>query len=321
MLTKKDHFVLDSLFPTHLIVDALPNAIFIKNEDLRFVFVNKAYESMFGVKMADMLGKTVLDLTFLPEKDRDFYHNEDREMVRHQETSHHVFQYQLADGKTHTCLYWSGGFAHEDGSRGLVGVIVDITSQSKIISVLQEKLRTVVSEKREIEEISVIDSLTRLHNRRFFEALLQQHVASAIMNGSYFSCIIIDIDHFKKVNDAFGHLTGDEVLKNVAQCFKSCSRYGDVLCRYGGEEFVLLLPGCRVDEAAAIAERVRLYILETVSLPDGTNISVSAGCSEYIAGEEALSVVQRADEALYIAKKTGRNRICTTQHQGYSLDE
>lgn len=320
MRMENDYRAFDSLFPAHLVVDTLPNAIFIKNEDLRFVFVNKAYESMFGVKMADMLGKTVLELAYLPEKDREFYHNEDREMVQHQETSHHVFQYRFSDGKTHTCLYWSGGFAHEDGSRGLLGVIVDITDQSKVISALQEKLRTVVSEKREIEEISVIDSLTRLHNRRFFGELLQRHAAAAVMNGSFFSCIMIDIDHFKKVNDAFGHLIGDEVLKSVAQCFKNCSRYGDLLCRYGGEEFVLLLPGCRVDEATAIAERVRLNILDTVSLPDGSNVTVSAGCSEYIAGEEDLFVIQRADEALYIAKKTGRNRVCTAQHRGYSLD-
>lgn len=318
MPSEKDYSILDSLFPTHVVVDTLPNAIFIKNEELRYVFVNKAYEAMFGVKMEDMLGKTVFDLHFLPEEDREFYHNEDREMLVYQKTSRHVFQFQFSDGEMHTCLYWSKGFTDEDASRGLVGVIVDITDQSKTISTLETKLLNVTVEKREFEKKSVIDCLTGIHNRRFFEDLLRQHTVSAVRDGSVLSCVLIDVDHFKKVNDAFGHLVGDDVLKSIAQCFKDCSRYGDVLCRYGGEEFALLLPGCREDEAMAIAERIRLRVHQSISLPDETRVTVSAGCSEYIAGEEESCVVQRADKALYAAKQTGRNRVYSSHHSNCS---
>lgn len=321
MPTEKNYSTLGSLFTAHLILDALPAPVFIKNAELRYVFINKAYESMFGVKMEDMLGKTVFDLSFLPEKDREFYHNEDREMVLHQITSHHVFQYMLSDGKMHTCLYWSGGFTHENGSRGLVGIMVDITNQSKTIATLQQELRCLVAEKKKFEEKSVIDPLARMHNRGSFNELLRQFTISAIQDGNFFSCIMVDIDHFKKVNDTFGHLAGDDVLKNLARCLQDCSRDDDMLCRYGGEEFALLLPGCKLETALAIAERIRVSVIETVFLPDGTGVTVSAGCSEYVVGEEDISLIQRADEALYTAKRTGRNRVCSSQHRGYCLNE
>jgi PAS domain S-box-containing protein len=124
----------------HTVLDTLPCAVFIKGENLHFIYVNRAYEVLFDVKAKDVLGKTVLDLSYLPEEDRTFYQKEDQEMVARGETRHHIFQYKLPDGKTHTCLYWSGGFVQESGLRGILGVIVDITQQSRIITLLHQKL-------------------------------------------------------------------------------------------------------------------------------------------------------------------------------------
>jgi PAS domain S-box-containing protein len=124
----------------HTVLDTLPTAVFIKGEDLRFIYVNRAYEAMFDVKAKDVLGKTVLDLDYLPEEDREFYQKEDQEMAMRGETRHHIFQYILSDGKTHTCLYWSGGFVQESGLRGILGVIIDVTRQSRIITTLHKKL-------------------------------------------------------------------------------------------------------------------------------------------------------------------------------------
>lgn len=318
MPPEKDYSILDSLFPTHLIVDTFPHAVFLKNEELRFVFVNRAYETMFKTALEDVLGKTVLELPFLSEQDRKNFHNEDRELLLHQQTTQHIKRFQLSDGEMHTYLFWSKGFIHENGSRGLMGVIVDITDQSRTIAMLHKKLRRMTSKTREFEKQSIIDYLTGIHNRRFFDALLRQHAISAVRDESCFSCILIDVDHFKKVNDTFGHLAGDDVLKNIAQCLKDCSRYGDILCRYGGDEFALLLPGCREDEAVSIAERIRLCVQQTIPLPDQTHVTISAGCSEYIAGEEESCVVQRADEALYAVKQTGRNRVCSSQRNDCS---
>lgn len=294
----------------HAVLNTLPNAVFIKNESLQFVFVNKAYEVMFGVKKEDMIGKTVLDVFHLPEQDKQFYHDEDREMILQGATSHHIFEYLFKDGKVHTCLYWSGGFIQENGLRGLVGVIVDITLQSKTIKTLKSQLKSVVSEKKTIEEKSSLDALTNVYNRRFFDDFLKKYADLSTKNGTFFSCIMIDIDYFKKVNDVFGHLVGDDVLKQLASVLKGCLRDDDVVCRYGGEEFVLLLPGRNVNEAVLVAERLRKRVSETVRLPDGEYVTVSAGCSEYIIGEKESDFLKRADDALYKAKTTGRNRVC-----------
>jgi diguanylate cyclase (GGDEF)-like protein/PAS domain S-box-containing protein len=296
---------MDNVFSLFTLLDMTPNAIFIKNADLHFVYVNKAYETLFGVKKEDVVGKTVLDLDYLPEKDRKFYQQEDDEMVRRGARSHHIFQYRFSDGKMHTCLYWSGGFVQSDGVRGVIGIIVDITQQSETIDRLQRELAMTTSAKKLAEEKGAIDALTGLYNRGTLEETLK-HRADA---GMPFSCIMFDIDHFKQVNDTFGHLEGDEVLKKVALVLKECSRGHDVACRYGGEEFVLVLPENGLTDAVNVAERIRLRVAAEVGLPSGRNITISAGCSEYKATETYVHVLQRADEALYTAKNSGRNQV------------
>ncbi|MDR1685497.1 MAG: diguanylate cyclase [Desulfovibrio sp.] len=300
-------------FSLRPILETLPNAIFLKNADLRFVFVNKAYELMFGVKKEDLIGKTVLDLDYLPLDDRFFYQQEDIDMLNNAKISHHIVKYNFSDGKVHTCHYWSGGFIQENGVRGLLGVIVDVDQERKVIAVLQKKIHNVVLQKRQIEEESTTDFLTGLHTRKLFDDALFRYAAAGDRR---FSCIMFDIDHFKAVNDTFGHPAGDAVLKEVAQVLQECSRTGDLVCRYGGEEFVLLLPGSGIDTAVSVAERMRERVSEKVCLPDGRHVTVSAGCSEHAEGEYGALVLRRADEALYAAKNSGRNRVCTLSAPG-----
>lgn len=297
-------------FSMRTLLDTMTNAIFIKNEDLRFVYVNKAYEDLFGVTKEYMIGKTVLDVEHLPDDDKKFYHNEDREMVYRAQIANHIFQYHFKDGKMHTCLYWSGGFIQDDGRRGLIGTIVDITQQSQTIESLEYELETVVSEKRAIEEQMLYDPLTGVHNRHSFEMFLQNYASLSMRNNTPFSCIMIDADHFKKVNDTFGHLTGDEVLRQLGSILTDSLRGNDVVCRYGGEEFVLLLPGSELGDALLVAERLRVRVAETISLPCGHCFTVSSGCSEYRPGEEEHEFLKRADNALYAAKGAGRNCVC-----------
>jgi PAS domain S-box-containing protein len=155
------------------VFNSIPNPIFIKNEDLRFIFVNKAYEKMFNVKMKNIIGKTVLDLEYLEEEYRIFYQNEDMEMIKSGKTKHHIFSYLYKEKEQHTCLYWSSGFIQKNGVRGLIGVIVDINKQSKRIHQLRKQLRTIDSEKKEIAKKNKIDSLTRLYTRGTFDEALQ----------------------------------------------------------------------------------------------------------------------------------------------------
>ena len=299
-------------FELSTILNCVQNPVFVKDENLRFIFVNKAYEKMFNIKMKQILGKSVLDLHYLSEEDRLFYQKEDEKMLQQGKTKHHIFNYLYQGKDVHTCLYWTSGFIQKNGVRGLIGVIVDINKQTKMIYQLRKELQNINSEKKEIAEKHKADPLTRLYTRGIFDETLKKLVPSADVE-SVFSCVMLDIDHFKRVNDAFGHVSGDAVLREVADILKKCSRKRDIVCRYGGEEFGVLLPGTTLDTAVLVAERIRRRILKDVHTPDGKCVTVSAGCSEYALGQPGILVVQRADKALYAAKESGRNRVCSVQ--------
>lgn len=295
----------------YALLDAIPHAIFVKDEALRFIYVNKAYETMFNAKKEDMFGKTVLDITHLSKEEKEFYHNEDAELLEYETSSNHVFDYVLGTGKTHSCLYFSTGFKKNDGTKNLIGIIIDVTQQYAFIKKLQEAVKKELEEKKELEKQSAIDPLTQVYNRQFLKRTLSERTSRSISDKVPLSCVMVDIDHFKNINDTFGHLTGDEVLKQMGHILKQSLRDEDMVFRYGGEEFLLLLPGIQINTAVKIAERIRKRIAEAIVLPDGKHITASAGCAEFTNSEEDLQLVKRADDALYQAKKTGRNRVCS----------
>lgn len=158
-----------------------------------------------------------------------------------------------------------------------------------------------------------IDGLTGLHNRAFFDERLEAELAQARRYGSQFSCIILDIDHFKRVNDTHGHLIGDEVLRHVASTVSRRCRREDVVCRYGGEEFAILMPQVGLAGAITLAEDLRQNIasIEFRSADQTISLTCSFGVAEYTADPAVTTpLTQRADEALYYAKRTGRDRVC-----------
>ena len=152
---------------------------------------------------------------------------------------------------------------------------------------------------------NVTDALTGLFNRRGMQAALD----GWLQQGAAFSLILIDIDYFKRVNDQHGHDVGDQVLEFLAQKMRECSRGSDLLCRSGGEEFVILLPGAPLEVALQVAERLRQTVEASVS-PTGSGLTLSAGVAYWSAGAESVkALLKRADEALYRAKGEGRNRV------------
>lgn len=155
---------------------------------------------------------------------------------------------------------------------------------------------------------SLTDSLTGLANRRYLEDILEIWKNDK----DVFSLIIIDIDYFKKVNDQFGHQTGDEVLLFLSNKMKEFVRNVDVLARFGGEEFVILLADTKDTEALSIAERMRENVSNAIS-PTGGNITISLGIGTYHKGEEIRSLFKRVDDALYQAKREGRNKSVLSQ--------
>ncbi|MBY3618956.1 sensor domain-containing diguanylate cyclase [Acinetobacter sp. CUI P1] len=156
-------------------------------------------------------------------------------------------------------------------------------------------------------ELSNTDKLTGLKNRRFLQEKLEEQIVRYGRDQAPFSLCIIDIDHFKKVNDTYGHQTGDYVLEKLASILKLQSRKEDIAARYGGEEFVLLLPNTDITESKTIAENLRQSI--AYSTWEMGQITVSIGIATFIPSDSETTLLQKADQALYTSKEQGRNRV------------
>lgn len=170
---------------------------------------------------------------------------------------------------------------------------------------------------QQAQQRAVIDSLTGLYNRRFLFEFLQQQIVQSKRYNQALSVMMLDLDHFKQVNDTYGHEAGDRVLKLFAHRLKESLRESDVAARYGGEEFVIVLPNTNQQGALALAEKVRSVTLSASLdqvLPDLPNVSVSIGVATFpIHGETVEQLQRAADGALYQAKQTGRNRVIAAE--------
>lgn len=163
-----------------------------------------------------------------------------------------------------------------------------------------------------IYRMTIIDGLTQIHNKRYLLETLEREIPRARRHRRPLSVVMFDIDHFKSINDNYGHLAGDYVLKELATVVKGRLRPDDVVGRYGGEEFCALLPETSVVGAASIAEDLRRRVQERRFVFEGETIpvTVSLGCAELVGEMDVLSLLKAADERLYEAKRGGRNRVC-----------
>jgi len=175
-----------------------------------------------------------------------------------------------------------------------------------------QKSRELKAANEMIERLARTDALTGLANRRTLDEALPREIARAQRLGEGLSLIIADVDHFKSINDQYGHIAGDHVLARVAAVFASQLRPYDLAARYGGEEFVLLLPGTSTEGAVSVAERTREAIAK-IQVPEcPRQITVSLGVASWMTDEAPEEFVARADTGLYKAKSTGRNRVEAT---------
>ncbi len=187
---------------------------------------------------------------------------------------------------------------------------------AKLLSLFAQQATIAIQNARlftEVQTLAITDPLTGLYNRRHFFDLVHREVERAGRTNQPLSVVMFDVDHFKQVNDRYGHLCGDHVLQMVANRCRSLLRSVDVLARYGGEEFVIMLPGTPLDHAQQVAERLRQHIAHTpIAIADATiQITISLGVAELnIHDQLALDgLLSHADQALYLAKQSGRNRV------------
>ncbi|MEK6537574.1 MAG: sensor domain-containing diguanylate cyclase, partial [Nitrospirota bacterium] len=166
----------------------------------------------------------------------------------------------------------------------------------------------------DLRKISITDPLTSLLNRRYFEERISEEMERSKRHRQPFSLIILDIDDFKVLNDSYGHLCGDEILKTTTNVIRRCVRVIDIAARYGGEEFAIILPTTDKDDAGIIAERIRSEIAGTVCLIKDAgkklSITVSLGIASFPDDASTITeLINNADRALYSAKNQGKNRV------------
>lgn len=255
----------------------------INSENGEILETNVSALKLYGYNRKELLGKKYHDLAAEPQK----WSSPTKEqphipMNMHQKKDGTIFPVEIITSS----VSWK---RHE----ALIAAIRDITERKR----LQDELR----------ELSERDPLTSLYNRRKLYQLLNVELKRAKRYGSPLTLILLDIDHFKSVNDTFGHDIGDVVLRRVAEIISSTLRSTDIFARYGGEEFVVVCPEINMNGAEVVAEKIRGAI-EASHFPEAGRLTLSAGISLMESEDTADALIKRADKALYVAKDTGRNR-------------
>lgn len=177
---------------------------------------------------------------------------------------------------------------------------------------LEEQMKEIQGLQDELREQAIRDPLTGLHNRHYLKEVLGRELSRAMRERYVISFMLLDIDHFKLVNDTYGHAAGDAVLKELADYLAEFTRTGDIVCRYGGEEFLVALPNTKEQDAFLIADRLRQSIQESPIYVkhDAISITISAGISEFPThGQYEALILEATDKALYHAKNNGRNQV------------
>ncbi len=286
--------------------NAMPDGVILVDTDLRIVQSNpRAYELLPGLALA---GGRI-----------------DPERLKEAGCPNHGLRTALNEGKIceHQCKLTlpTGEVRHlhsicapiVDDRRvvNIVEVIRDITERVKTEHELEEKTAELLAANRLLSQIAITDSLTQVYNRRHFDEILYKETKRYNRRKySYLSLMMIDIDHFKDLNDRYGHLAGDAVLREIAKLLKEGVRETDTIARYGGEEFLIVMPDTHLEGAVHKAEtlRKRVQAKEFPGHESPIHITISIGVSIYASGPPQ-DLVNAADHALYEAKRSGRNRV------------
>jgi len=300
------------------ITDHVPLGIFVTSiSEGGCIYTNESYQQMTGRSNKDLKGKG-WSQAIHPEDRMHVYSGSNLALKRHQ-VFHAEFRFLRPD-KTEL---WSQIYAapiHVEGVlTGYVGVVEDIRSRKDSESRLRFQAQLLEQANIKLNELASTDELTNLNNRRGVGELLGLIISRMKREKSCLSLILLDIDHFKRFNDQHGHLAGDQVLKNIAHLINQSVRECDVTGRFGGEEFVVLLPDADRESALQVAERCRHCIEQHVWEKGPISASFGVATLEFNSSTHSLDtvsheqiqtlLVQKADEALYDSKAQGRNRV------------
>jgi len=299
---------IESFFATNL------DLLYVCDTDGNFMKVNKAFEHIFGYAIEELVGMNILDLAH-PEE-ATAINDAMKNLAAQKPIRHLVTRLQCKDGND--CYIEWNAVQH---GKYIYAAARDVTEKRDMeiqlnknndeLTVLTETLK---KKNEALELLAVTDELTGLFNRHYFYKKIAEEAARSDRYNEPLSMIILDLDNFKRVNDTWGHLVGDEVLKETAEIVGRITRKSDILARLGGEEFVILMPETGIHGALRVAEKIRETLDENIH-PIVGRYTASFGVAERSKEEPFASCLQRADEALYRAKKGGRNRVVGSDEQ------
>lgn len=286
------------------IINTIENPIIYKNRAGTFVSVNKAFaKNLLGVQVEDIVGKKLDDLHHILSKDEiSFYKEQDKKLYKSKQNQTYETKIKLITTNKLRNFKIQKNLLYSNTGKiiGYVGFMYDITDMK--------------NREKELEYIASIDPMTKLYNRRYFTQMSETILKIAKRERKPISIIMLDIDDFKKVNDTYGHKIGDDVIISIAKTLQNVGRKSDVVCRWGGEEFILLLPHTSISGAVTIAQKIRKDIKNiNIIINDNKTIhvSVSIGVSSVdVQNQKVLDpALKQADDALYRAKEKGKDRV------------
>ena len=259
----------------------------------RIIYANPAFCRMTGYARDEILGETPRILQG-PDTDPEVIDRLRRDLKAGRHFEGRTTNYRK--DRTPFQIEWTIAPVTDARSRvtHYVAVQRDVTERHKLFQMLSRE--------------AVVDPLTDTFNRRHGERVLKAEIARAQRHGQPVSLVMVDVDHFKAVNDTHGHAAGDKILARVADILRARTRATDTLCRWGGEEFLVVLANTDLAGAKTVAEDLRALIAEA-SYPAGISITVSLGLAEYAPADNRETWIERVDRALYAAKAAGRNRL------------
>lgn len=310
-------------------LDTLIEGLVILDKSERIIFTNASFRKKLGLSEEEVVGKRFSSLAWEVEKDPLTLQDKKFPWSVYFETKEVPTQEQLKlkvsnDEILTLDVNIAPITAPDQKVKGIIVTVGDVTELEKKNSELAYLLKSLEKSKEEISrqnlelmELATRDPLTNLLNRRALFEGFNNLLVEARNQDTIISCMILDIDHFKSVNDNYGHAVGDIVIKLLAKILQESVRENDLVGRYGGEEFVVVLPGMDESGAAEVAERIRLSIFEEEheDIPDGLIVAssfgvVSTACDVW----QSDTLIDLADKALYVAKETGRNRVICHSH-------
>lgn len=294
------------------IIENIKDVIWEMNRDLVFTFVSPNAKEMSGYEAEELIGHKITD--FLVEESKNYcfdqvsQHMEKRKKGDAEHTILHDVQLICKNGLV-KWLEVSANLLIEEGIFvGYIGTTRDIAEKKEYERQLSKYNEELKLKNAELKRMAATDILTGAYNRRKFEEDLDSIINKEERHDIKFSLIFFDIDHFKTINDLFGHKAGDLVLQRISKLVQENIRTTDRLFRWGGEEFIIILYGSSLKNARDVAGKIR-DIIQNEDFGIEKKITISLGVSEYIANENTDQIVSRIDKVLYQAKIQGRNRV------------